>query len=334
MFPEEETEKSREGTLAHEVCAAYNRVSKLPDGATDEMIEGAELFGDDIATVRQDAHTLHVEERVNCQSVHPDCWGTPDAYTMVPGHLYLWDYKFGHGYVDAMDNWQLLIYAIGILSIYGTATTDDMTVHLRIVQPRNFHPDGPVREWLLTGKEVIAYIPYLRERAALALTVNAPTQTGLHCDNCKARHACGALQDAAYRIADVSGNTLPLVLSSGMVGRELALLEDAAAVLDARIEGLRNDALGRIKSGDPVLGWMTKQGMGREKWVRPVEEVIAIGNMMQIDVEKKGVITPKQAIKAGLPASLVSSYTETPVGEVKLVRDSGAWARKVFQGAK
>ena len=38
----------------------------------------------------------------------------------------------------------------------------------------------------------------------------------------------------------------------------------------------------------------------------------------------------KPAIKAGLAPELVNSYTETPVGELKLVRDNGKAARVAF----
>mgnify|MGYP000213916355 CR=1 FL=1 len=38
----------------------------------------------------------------------------------------------------------------------------------------------------------------------------------------------------------------------------------------------------------------------RERWAKPLEEVLALGDMLGVDVAKKAAITPKQAVKAGI----------------------------------
>jgi hypothetical protein len=55
-----------------------------------------------------------------------------------------------------------------------------------------------------------------------------------------------------------------------------------------------------------------------------------MATMMGVDISKPGALTPKQSIKAGLPAATVAMYSETPVGELKLVRDDGSAARLAF----
>jgi len=52
--------------------------------------------------------------------------------------------------------------------------------------------------------------------------------------------------------------------------------------------------------------------------------------MMGVALAKPGAITPKQAIKAGLPKEIVASYSETPSGEIKLVASDATQIRKVF----
>ena len=88
--------------------------------------------------------------------------------------------------------------------------------------------------------------------------------------------------------------------------------------------------LARIKQGAAIPGWMAQQGQGREKWAMPLPEVIALGQMMGVDISKPGAVTPKQAIKAGLPAELVKQYSETPFGEIKLVPDTVSASRRIF----
>ena len=341
MVPQNDTdkEKAAEGELAHEVCKWMLLGKALPDGATTEMIEGAELYCEDIENVLKTCSSVikpNVEVTLkNPQAVHPDNWGTTDCYVLDIPHnrLYVWDYKFGHRYVSPFENWQLLNYAALILESYGTASTDDMKIHLRIVQPRSYHADGPIREWVLDAKDLWSYTAILRESAIKALSPNPPTKTNPDCRDCHARHACPTLQEAGYLAVEVAGKAIPFDMPVEALGRELAVMQAAAEVLKARIDGLENEVLGTIKRGVHVSGWMTKQGTGRKKWDRPMEEILALGTMMGIDVSKPDAITPTQAIKAGIPAAVVDSYSTVPVGEIKLVRDNGALARKVFQGA-
>jgi hypothetical protein len=155
--------------------------------------------------------------------------------------------------------------------------------------------------------------------------------TGGECRDCSARHACPTLQASSYSVVQMVGKNIPFDLPANALGHELAMLKEAQTLLDARVSGLEDEVLGRIKRGQSINGWMTEQGLGREKWSKPVEEVIALGAMLAIDISKPATLTPKQAIKAGLPAELVASYSETPKGEVKLVRDTGAKAMRVFK---
>jgi hypothetical protein len=70
--------------------------------------------------------------------------------------------------------------------------------------------------------------------------------------------------------------------------------------------------------------------MGRTVWTAPASEVIALGNMLGVDVSKPDVITPKQSIKAGLPAEVVAAYSHAPRGAAELAEDNGHAAAKVF----
>jgi hypothetical protein len=336
LFPDEDSDASREGDLAHAVAAAMFKADPIPADATEEMLDGAEMLFDHVSSIRSSLNkvaTLRVEERVDCSEIHPQCWGTDDVDVLdvALNHLHVFDYKFGHSYVEVFENWQLLAYAIGRLKNYGSATTESIQVHLHIVQPRCFHPSGPIRTWTLFGSQLMGkYLPLLRARAAEAMSPEPVATTGGECRNCSARHTCTTLQTSAFEAFTLSGKAHPHQWEPGAMGRELALLKSAQDVLGARISGLENEVLARIKLGTPVAGWMTMQGMGREKWAKPIEEVLALGEMMGVDISKKGAITPKQAIKAGISAAVVSTYSETPHGEIKLVRDDTSLARKAF----
>jgi hypothetical protein len=72
------------------------------------------------------------------------------------------------------------------------------------------------------------------------------------------------------------------------------------------------------------------QSVGRQRWTRPDAEIIALGQMMGVELSKPKLITPKQAEDKGLDSTLVKAYSEYPLGEVKLKPDDGTTARKVF----
>lgn len=337
LYPQqaEDDPKALEGVLAHAVCAAALTGAPIPDGATEEMLEGADLWADAInPVVRPRELPLLIESRVECPNVHPENWGTPDAWSIDRASkiIYVWDYKFGHRYVEAFENWQLLDYAAGILHVAGLTTEDlaQFTIHLTVVQPRNFHKDGPVRMWIVSVPDFMGYVLRLKLGAQAALQPHAPTYTGPECLDCPARHACPAQQAATYSAVEIAGQSIPFDLPPEALGRELQIVTDAIDTLKARQRGLENETLGRIKQGVNVPGWMTEQGLGRERWARPVEEVVALGVMMGIDVSKASAVTPKQAIKAGLPAEMVREYAETPIGEVKLVPSK---LSRIFKGA-
>lgn len=330
QYPEpEDSPKALEGTLAHAVNVAFMEGNPMPAGATDEMIEGAQLWAD---TVGSD--DTHLEERVDCHSIHPECYGTPDAWAYGSNVLSVSDYKFGHSFVNAYRNPQMTVYAAGLLDKLGIDGLHEqsLTVEMLIVQPRSYHRDGPVRRWVTTASDLRADFNLLRAAARDALGPNPQLNVGSECRYCPARHACPALQGAAYSAAEFGGDAMPFDLSDEAIGRELRFLKEMSDTLNSRISGLEDEVLARItRLGRNVPGWMTEQGMGREKWNSPVEQVIALGTLMGINLSKPGVITPKQAIKAGVPEAVVGANTETPLGEIKLVPDSSI--ARVFGGA-
>lgn len=336
LYPEPETAATIEGNLAHEVVAAMLRGQPIPPDATDEMIEGGELM---IEAIGVYLPLVKVEERVDCTWIHPQNWGTPDAYyygeSLNDPHrkvLKVFDYKFGHEHVEVIDNWQLLNYAGGIFSCnFGEHMELDVDIQLTIVQPRSYHREGPVRTWELSSQKALNYFRALQDNCLVAIKPEAHTQVGANCDHCPASHACSTLQEASQRAVGMACDNVPFNLPDKVLSRELDVLKKAIEIMKARASGLESEVLGRIKSGINIPGWRTEQGMGREKWKVPVEQVVAMGLMMGVDVSKPGAITPKQAIKKGLTEAMVKQFSETPYGEIRLVPDDLTKSRRIFK---
>lgn len=331
---EDDTDASREGTAAHEVAARLAEHGELmPVGSltsngvavTEEMVEGAELWAEAVAQYAGG----DVERSIECLCIHRDCYGTPDfAYGPLDGTLYVSDYKYGHRYVDAFENWQLIAYAIGRMPSY----LPTVRVVLQIVQPRSYHRDGPVREWVLSGAELRDYAGILHAACAAAEQPDAICKTGTQCYECPVRHVCEAALHMEQSALYLSGSTIPLDTTVEAKAVRLRQIRRAADHLEQMESGLTEDLAAAVQRGINVPGFTLKAGSGREKWTAEVTEVVALGAVMGVDLSKPGCITPNQARKAGLSPDIVAAYSERSAGSVSLVEDDGRMVRRVFGG--
>lgn len=343
LYPEtEESEESKEGTAAHWAAAELLEGRQIdvgliaPNGVmiTDEMVEGADMY---VAEIRSsDAEfvgfSVHVEERVEIDTIHTLCWGTPDAWRFKPTRLKVWDYKFGHRYVDVFENEQLIEYAAGILKKVGiNGITDGFTdVDFTIVQPRCYVGGAPIRRWTVKAVDLRGYFNKMRMVEEAAMKPDAPTVVNEHCRDCAGRHACRASQRAAYDAMALADTNIPFNLSNEALGAELRFIDKAIANLQARQTGLAEQATALLRSGKQVPFYKLEQSYGRERWSVPDAQMLALGQMLNLPLSVPKLITPKQAIKAGLDPNLAAAYYETPRGELKLKPDDGSQARKIF----
>ena len=324
-YPElEESPEAAEGTQAHDVCVQTLKgtpVVMLKD-ATEEMIEGAQMYCGDIWTTQAGVpgSNLHIESFIPCGNVHPDNGGTPDAWMFDGANdiVYLWDYKFGHGFVDARDNWQLLDYAAGISKQLQPSKTGNRKYVLTVVQPRNYHKLGPIRRWTIDEPTLRIYIDRMRERFAEAVGPEPECITGPECDYCPARHVCSTLQYGVYKAGVIAGDSIPVEMSPGAMATELQMIDRFADLLKSRASGLSQQIESMIKAGERVPGYQLERSTGRERWIDGAAGTLA---MLEIDIRKTDAyVTPNRAIKAGAPAELVKQFTERPLGELKLAK--------------
>lgn len=348
--PEDDTPEAIEGTAAHFVATELlqGRVLNIGDATpngikvTEEMIEGAALY---YAAVMQriPVANQHVEQSLPAPDIHPDNGGTSDTWGLGfdPWTLHVVDYKFGHGYVEAFENWQCIDYVSMALSFlqsqgsYDPATHEPhLVVEITVVQPRSYHREGPVRSWRVRLSSLRAQFNVLRGAAELATSDNAFCTTGVWCEHCPGRHDCAALLNATGHISDRADTPIPLTLSPTQIGGELRRLDHAFDLMEARRSGLQVQALELIRKGEQVPHYAAEHGVGREVWKPGSDEVvIAIGKLLNVDLAKPAAaVTPTQAKNKGVDEAVISEHSHRPPGKLKLVPMDSTQTRKIFGG--
>lgn len=348
LYPEDEdSEAARQGTAAHwyltetlqQRAPAIGTLTPNGFPVDLEMIQcAADLLADIAATLAAAGPRaqIFIESRVTmAHGIHGDCWGTPDIYIIdwANKRVHVWDYKYGHRYVRAYMNWQLLAYTVGIFETHGIEEYADWQITLTVAQPRNYAPEGPMREWFINGRELGIHRESLRVAAIAASQPQPPLKTGEHCRDCLAAHACPALQRAAMSAVDVSYSQGAIDMPAPAVGLELAILSAGAKRIQARLDALSEHAMGLVRKGQAVPHWTLGRTQPRTVWKVTVEEVVAMGRLFGQDLAKPEAVTPKQAIKAGIDPDVIAEYADTPMGSIKLVPMDDSSAAKAFGGA-
>ena len=222
--------------------------------------------------------------------------------------------------VEAFENWQLLAYVYGVASHMASnnvSAAPDWSVDMRIVQPRAYHDEGPIRSWTTKLEDLQPYFEQFKTAAAETQGPNATCRTGKRCRYCPARHSCRALQQDAASAAEFAGTPTPQLLTGEALSVELSIVHDAHRALTDRLNGLTEQATQAIKGGDRVPNWEIKRSKGRERWTDTAMAKM-MADAMSVDITKPAFLTPKQAREAGLSADIVASCSERGEGKAAL----------------
>lgn len=328
LYPTEPTQDSLEGDAAHEVASQLIKMYKTGNAGlansdqfvgktttngiviTDEIFDSALIYANDVHKHMQEYHIfggddLRIEERTNIPTVHLQQFGTPDCSMRVRSlrKAILWDFKHGHSPVGAVENWQMIDYAAGLLDDYGINGLADQsfTVEFRIIQPRAYHVDGTIRSWTVKASDLRGYINTLKRNAEIALT-NPTFNTGSQCRHCPGRHACEPALKAGKKLFEAAGAPTPVELTNVQMGFKLVLIERAMEQLKALQTGFKTQLEHKIKSGEAVPYWSMKSKAGNLKWKLSDEEILKL----HPELSKPGVMTPTQAKELHVDISEIS----------------------------
>ncbi|MDK8794210.1 DUF2800 domain-containing protein [Corynebacterium sp. MSK041] len=216
QHPDSDSEAAAEGTTAHELAEhklrqALNEPTRRPesDWIDEDMEDHTDTYVDHVMaelhrTKQQSPGAfLAIEQRLDFSHIVPDGFGTSDATIVGDGTMTIVDFKYGKGVkVDAEDNPQMRLYALGALAQFGMIY-DIHTVRMVIFQPRinNISTDEvPVEELTQWAEDVV------RPAAALAIAGEGQLQAGTWCQFCRHAPQCTALAKQMFAPIPTTGD--------------------------------------------------------------------------------------------------------------------------------
>jgi hypothetical protein len=327
--PDREIFEAAEGTVAHHVAEICARMRRDPEeflGMTfdsgdldadydeeqhsskgfaitvdDEMVQGVGEYLDRIMNLPGDHY---VETRVNISPwcPIPDQFGTCDHAAAAHKKLIITDLKYGRVRVDAEQNKQLVMYALGFINEYDWLYDFDEVI-IRIAQPRLDHFDV----WATTKAELLAIGEQIKARFALALTKKPPFgPSEKACRFCKVNYKCRANHDFLYStrimlLDDDDDFVEPDLML--MSDEELSTLWKRKPMYEKRMRDVEDYLHKKVADGEFVPGLKTVAGRSSRYFTSELD-----AEMLLLD--------------AGVPESKLYSKPEfvSPAMAEKLVR--------------
>ncbi|WP_173911070.1 DUF2800 domain-containing protein [Acinetobacter sp. Marseille-Q1618] len=261
-----------------------------------EMSENVQKYLDAVRS-QADGNELLVEQRVDFSDFIgvENSFGTSDAVVLTANEIQIHDLKYGRGVkVNADDNEQLKLYALGALNNFGMFG-DFKQVRQVIHQPRLGHTS----ESVLTVEELYAFA----QEAKYQVNIIRSLEEGLDCGDggsiadfessfnpgekqcqwCKAKATCPALtqhvlETVAGEFEDLDAIEINAQIDiatgevSSLENTRLSKLFSAIPLIENWIKAVSGAVHNKLHAGESVPGFKVVQGkQGNRAWANPEE---------------------------------------------------------------
>lgn len=261
------------------------------------------------------------EQRVDYSDWAPDGFGTADVVILSKHKIRVIDLKFGKGIpVEAKDNSQLRLYALGAWSKFKDEYPEIKEVEYTIVQPRL---DSITTDGTSIGRLVDWANYFVKPKAKKAWSGAGEFVAGDHCQFCRAKATCRARSDFVNELASLEFRE-PALLTDD----ELEMAFSRAGQLRSYVSDLeyyfteRAINQGVTPPGYKLVTTKTHRRISDEPLAASIlldkgfkeEEIMEPASLKSIaKLEKLG--------KKGYVSDLLSTLVVKPEGAPKLVKD-------------
>lgn len=213
LMPEQETVYTGIGTDAHtlaerklRLACGDNSVKSLTEGLTtfdEEMDVCTDEYLKYISTLISDTYSagffpeMFIEKELDLTKYIPEGKGTADFVLYAGDTIHIVDFKYGNGKrVEAKNNSQMRIYALGVLEALRQENFKASTVIMTIFQPRM----GNVESDSISCADLEAWAKEtLEPKAQFAIKGEGELVEGSWCDFCAARVLCKKKREAQIK---------------------------------------------------------------------------------------------------------------------------------------
>ena len=336
-LPDATSVYAEEGTLAHDIAALKLRkhiepMSQRAFNSRLKKLQKHELYQDEMLR-HTDAYLEHVKQitigydfvpyvaievRVHFGEYVPEGFGTADCIIIGGNELHVFDFKYGKGVpVDAEQNPQMMLYALGALSKYSLLYNIDV-VKMTIVQPRL----DAISTWGISASDLRDWGEGVRPIAEKAFKGEGVFYPGDHCRFCRASSTCRARAEF-YLALEGFQKIQPDLLSNDEIGAILERAQD----LQAWIKDLQDYALNQCLSGIDVPGWKAVEGRSVRQWTdadKAFETLVTAGVDEAMLYERKPLTLAATERILGKKrfGELVGSYVDRPPGRPTLAPET------------
>ena len=326
---EKPSEYAAEGTAAHSLCEyklhellGYEQldIRENLDYYNKEMEDCTEEYRNYINELLAEHDgrkpLMFVEQRVDFSRFVKEGFGTSDCIIIDNDTIYVIDFKYGTGVkVDALNNTQMMIYAIGALEMFD-GIFDINHVVMTIFQPRlnnisTFEmTKGELYNWAFT---------VLKPAADMAYQGAGDFKCGEHCRFCKAKSNCRARAEYNLKLAQYDFKmpaTLEDIEIESLLGK-LDMLIDWA-------EDIKTYALDQAVQGKKWRGYKIVEGRSNRKYTdeKAVADMVTKAGYDPYEKKVLGITAMSKLLGKKKFGELLSGLVEKPQGKPTLVSES------------
>ena len=277
---QESGEAAKIGTAIHALAETCFQLDTDPMKFVGQVVEGITMTEENcdfamqhliaICAIHDELGSVKVEQKVSMyeRPTHT-LVGTADVIGYSPNtkKLIIADLKTGRGYVDAEDNEQLKIYALGAIKSQALDATD---IEFWIIQPHH----GELRKHHMTRQELDAWrFEVLAPAVENTISENPaynPSESA--CQWCPAKHICPAQKEqfdivaAQPDISIMSKDDITEVMLA-LTPAQITAILDQAPMVEKFIDAVKEFATKQMEAGEVIPGWQLQPKRASRKWI-------------------------------------------------------------------
>jgi hypothetical protein len=329
-FEDSSSMAAEEGTFAHALSEFYilSFLNRIDDSVKKPMMESfkansfynSELeehcrnYVAEVLSVYSKTPNafIDVEIKLDLTDYAPESYGTSDVVIVTEKVLYLIDLKYGKGVqVEAKENKQLMLYALGALKKYELLFEID-EISMCIYQPRL----NNYSSFTMSTKDLLAWGKKIKPLAKKAYEGKGTYVAGSHCKFCKAKASCKTLAKKNFETVAKFPKD-----ANALSDDEIAHILDNALEFKNWLTSVQEFALVEAKQGKKWPGFKLVEGKSNRILTDATGAIEAIEKEGHKDYMTKPELLGLTALEKIVGKSLLIPFITKPAGAPTLTRE-------------